>query len=335
MNDLSHIKVADAFKHLDPNAGLADGLSAGFASLRYKGKMWNLNVGGTSYPIKDAAGYNLPYVDFVILDVNPKVSKIYFGTWNDDNASGPICASVNGDVPDPGVAIPQSKSCGTCEQNEWYSKPNGQRTQNCQSHKRMAILLMPDMTKKLLPAPLLEPVYFKIPPGSFKTLKVFDDKIRHAGLPFSSFITRVSFVEGQQFEMKFEVLQGLTNAEAPLVLPMKESSQTKAITGGMTSSARQIAAPATPKAPERIETGLLSAFGSGGAASPAYAGAQEATSQPAKTRAPRAKKAETIEQAAPPPPQEDTGELPFEESDDDLDGAVARLMGDKMQNMLK
>jgi len=46
MIDLTKIKVADAFKHLDPNQGLADGISSGFASLRYKGKSWNVNIGG-------------------------------------------------------------------------------------------------------------------------------------------------------------------------------------------------------------------------------------------------------------------------------------------------
>lgn len=331
MIDLSKVKVAEAFKHLEVES-LAGGLSAGFASLRYKGKMWNLNIGGKGYPIKGADGYNSPYVDFVILRVNPDVSKIYFGEWNEDNATGPICASVKGDVPDPGVAIPQSKTCGLCEHNQWITKPNGGRGQECQSHKRVAILLMPDMTKKILPAPLLEPVYFKIPPGSFKTWKKFDDELQHAGIPCQSFITRVSFVEDQQFEMKFEYLQALTNKEAPLVIPMKDAPQTMSIVGGMTGAPRQIAAPAN-KAPERIETGLMEAFG-----------APQDAEEPAPPKRTRAKKVQTIDNA---PPVETTladqstdrlqagdDDAPWEESDTDLDETVKRLMN-KTSNMLK
>jgi len=326
MNNLSNIKVADAFKHLDPNEGLADGLSSGFASLRYKGKMWSLNLGGKSYPIKDDKGYNSPYVDFIILNVQREVSKIFFGEWNDDAPSGPICASVKGDVPDPGVPIPQSKTCATCENNEWATKPGGQRYQACQSHKRAAILLMPDMTKKFLPAPLMEPVYFKVPPGSFRPWKKFSDELQVAGIPASSVITRVSFVEGQLFEMKFDVLQGLTNAEAPLVLPMKESPQTLSIIGGMAGAPRQIAAPPPPpRAPERIETGLLEAFGAPAAAEPA----------PKKTRAKKVEPVQLDLDPARSPPADPEADAPWEESDSDLDAAMAKLMGDKMNNMLK
>jgi hypothetical protein len=170
-------------------------------------------------------------------------------------------------------------------------------------------------------------VYFKIPPGSFKSLKKYSDGLQHSGIPFAAIITRVSFAEGSLFEMKFDILQALTNAEAPLVLPMMESNQTKSIIGN-SAQVRQLAAPATA-VPERIDTGLLQAFGAPDAA-PAAA---------PKTRAPRAKKVDTVIDAEPnpaPPPADvnnNDGE-PWEESDTDLDETVRNLMN-KTNNMLK
>jgi hypothetical protein len=68
---------------------------------------------------------------------------------------------------------------------------------------------------------------------------------------------------------------------------------------------------------------LLEAFGAPAAAEPA----------PKKTRA---KKVEVAELAAPPPEDVNNNDAaPWEESDSDLDAAMAKLMGDKMNNMLK
>src|SRR4249920_3570205 len=225
MTDISKFKVADAFRHLDPNQGLADGISAGFSSIRYKGKTWMLSHGGKTYPFKrDDDGSPLTYVDMIILGISPGLSKVYFGEWNEDNASGPICASLKGDVPDPGVSIPQAKSCGICSHNEWITKPGGGRGKECQDHKRMAVLLMPSMTKKMLGSPLMEPVHLKIPPGSLKSLKKFSDELQHGGIPFASVVTRVAFSQERLFEMTFDIIQALTNAEAPLVLPMMKDN---------------------------------------------------------------------------------------------------------------
>jgi hypothetical protein len=332
MSDLSKFKIADAFKTGGPVKSMAADLSSGFASLRCKGKMWNLNLGGKSYPIKDDKGYNLPYVDFVILGGAEKKSRIYFPAWDEDNASGPICASLKGDVPDPGVSIPQSKTCAACPRSQWSVKPDGSSKPECQEHKRVAILLMPDMTKKLLPAPLLEPVFFKIPPGSFKTFKKYDDMFVAAGIQPHAVVTRVSFVDGKQFEMHFETVQALTAKEAPRVLQLTEDPQTKIIIGE-TSNLRQLPSRQAPPQ-QRIETGLMDAFGEADEDDDEV----EVIPPPKKTRA---KKIETVieaepELAAPPPesPETEDGDEPWEESDTDLDATVQKLMN-KTNNMLK
>jgi hypothetical protein len=334
MTDLSKLKIADAFKTGLPVKSMAADLSSGFASLRCKGKMWNLNLGGKSYPIKDDKGYNLPYVDFVILGANDKKSRIYFPAWDEDNASGPICASLKGDVPDPGVSIPQSKTCAACPRSQWSVKPDGSSKPECQEHKRVAILLMPDMTRKLLPKPLLEPVFFKVPPGSFKTFKKYDDMFVAAGVQPHSVVTRVSFADDKQFEMLFEPVQALTAKEAPRVLQLTEDPQTKVIIGE-TPTMRQIPSRQAPP-PQQIATGLMDAFGE------ADEDDDDEVEVIPPPKAKRAKKIETVieaepELAEPPPsesPGEEDGDEPWEESDTDLDATVAKLMN-KTNNMLK
>jgi hypothetical protein len=112
---------------------------------------------------------------------------------------------------------------------------------------------------------------------------------------------------------------------------------------------RELPAP-EKKAPERIDTGLMEAFGEvngNGAAAPAQS-AQSAES----ARRPRGRPAgvpnkprpaPVIEHEAAPPPAPTATEPAagvadgeeWEESDTDLDDTVAKLMGDKVNKMMK
>jgi hypothetical protein len=156
-------------------------------------------------------------------------------------------------------------------------------------------------------------------------------------------VTRVSFTPNKQFEMAFEIAQYLSNKEAEVVLPLLDNGQTRTILGTV-PDARALAPPAAAPAKEKVDTGLLEAFGAepeargNGQSTPARRG------RPAKDRA----VPQTIENAPfdPPPqqarpatkaaPVEDQLESDtFEESDSDLDDTVAKLMGDKMNKMMK
>ncbi len=222
-------------------------------------------------------------------------------------------------------------SCGICEHNEWITKPGGGRGKECQDHKRMAVLLMPTTTKKMLGSALMEPVHIKIPPASLKSLKKYSDELQSEGIPFAAVVTRISFTEGKLFELAFKTMQALSDREALHVLPMMESSQTRAILGTM-PEVKTIAPPAKPA--EKVDTGLLSAF----------TGTDEPASvnpAPARRGRPRAVP-QTIENGPQPAGQAKQAEVPpesesgsFEESDSDLDATVAKLMGDKMNKMLK
>lgn len=363
--DLSKITVAQAFRHLDPSQGLADeSISTGFSSMRYRGKQWTLQHAGNSYPLKrEDDGTPLSYIDCIIVGISPGLSKSYFGPgdWSEESASAPICTSLRGDVPDNSSTEKQAKSCGICPHNEWITKPNGGRGKECQDHKRLAILLMPAMTRKILKAPLLEPVHLKVPPASLRTYKAYRDGLANQGIPYASVVTRVAFSSERIFQMTFEAVQGLTDAEAGTVLPLMEHQQTKAIIGAIPGATVIDETPAIPPPSRRVETGLLAAFKESEIKQEASNGEDRSNVQPI-TQAPKKRgrppkpavdrTAEDVElpadtqEAAPAPqptpapiaaavPEPEATEAPWEESDTDLDDTVAKLIGDKMGKMLK
>jgi len=356
MSDFSKVKLDPAFKHLNPADWQADGISSGFNQIRYKGKQWVLHYMGDRYPFRRLDD-NTPqsYIDVIILGVSKGVSRVYFeGQWKEDSVQGPVCASLKGVVPDPGVPIPQAESCAICSHNEWITKPTGRPGKECQEHRRLAVLLMPDMTKKMFPTPLVEPLHLKLPPGSLKAWKVYSDDAFNNNVPLAGVITRISFSEERQFEMKFDLQDSLDGAEAKAVLsllPDQNSATKQILEGNLTTGSPRVINPPPPAAekpaprPVKRETGLLAAFAAKeNPEGPITNGGEDP--EPKKRGRPK-KPAETIEAVAtrvvaePPAParpvivkadsDDDDDDSDYEESDTEIDAALVKLMG----NMVK
>ena len=94
-----------------------------------------------------APGFNPqdgPYVDVVIVDANPAVSRIYFeGAYAGKGGQPPACWSDNGIAPSVNALIPQAAKCepGVCPQLE--KKPigyNGALRTPCNPLKKLAVL---------------------------------------------------------------------------------------------------------------------------------------------------------------------------------------------------
>jgi hypothetical protein len=322
-------QVADAFRHLDPRQPLASGLTAGFSRIGMKGKVWKIVHQGESYYFIQDDGHPLPYLDIVIVGANQNTSKLYYppGTYQEDSANAPTCASTNGDAPDPGVAIPQSKTCHDCPHNQWLPNRGGKE---CQDHRRLAVVVLPYMkTRPRLESPINTPVFFKVPPASLKSFKAYGDMLNNEKVHFASVITRVTFDPTKQFQLNFDVKQTLTNAEAPAILPLLDAPQTRSLIGTI-AEIKQVEAKPPDLPAEPQDTGLLGVFG--GPQNP-----QNVASVPAKRGPgrPSAKKAappaEAAEQAA--APAEGGEAAPWEDSGEDAD--LDKLMGDVLGKMTK
>ena len=253
-----------AFKaELDPNSeSLSDGIGGSYGIIGYKGKVWSLRFRGEKHTFVKDDGYPLEYLDVIILQQAQVKSKSYFPNYEEGSDSPPLCASIDGIVPDVGVPQKQADACALCPRNVWKNSPDGKKIRECQDYKRIAVLLMPAQTKKLLGEALLEPVFLRIPGASLQGLALMGDETARQGYHFSSYITRVDFDPAQSYpKMRFKAIQPLTDTEAPVVLPLRKDPIALRIIG-LGEQRPQLAAPAPATAPaappSRVETGLVS-----------------------------------------------------------------------------
>jgi hypothetical protein len=340
MND--RIAVADAFKHLGVGRPLGEGIStSGFSWLSLKSKTWTLHhQGETRMFVREDDGTPLPYLDAVIVGVNPGISKLFYvGSYTEGSAAPPDCASADGVKPDPGVPQQQNPICGTCRHNAWGSAVNG-KGKACQDHKKIAVLLMPYLTKKLFDGqPMLTPVYLKVPPDSLKNWKSYGDTLQHRGAHWASVITRIGFAPDRLFQLTFAFHKALTNAEAPVVIPLLEDPQTLNLIG--TGPGGGAALPHIPEVPEPEDTGLLEAFGKASPAPAAMTTVSRRGRPPGSPNKPKAPEPRVAAARAPEPESESEqagngGTSPWDAppEDADLDDRVKNALKGKISGMM-
>jgi len=336
MNELAKIEIAPKFRHLRPDTDMSDGVSSGFTWIGYKLQKWSLNHEGVNKLFLQENGSVNPNLDVIIVGKNKNVSKQYFeGVYLEGTNNPPVCFSINGDRPEPSSSKKQHATCAGCPKDAWGSGQG--KGKACQDHRKLAVLLLPYMTKGILEKPLREPIYLKINPNSLKILKAYNDSLVHRNVHPAQVITRIVWNPQRAWEMKFEVLQPLTDAEADVVLPLVDNNPTvQNIIGGKVEiyePEEELPAPGS-----KVESGLLSAFGKD----------DDANAEPKKTSnvteitpikrgrgRPRKPPEEVVEKAA--DVQEEAGNggaASWDEDDTELSAAVAKLTTEKMKNML-
>lgn len=228
---------AEAFKVLDPQAeSLADGIGSSYGIVGYKGKVWSLRLRGETHIFtRPDDGSPAAYLDVIILRQLPNKSKSYYpvNTYQDGQiGTRPVCSALDGLVPDADIVTPQSASCALCPKNVFKVSPDGRKTRECSDYKRLAVLILPTQTRALLGAALMEPVFLRVPAASLNDLAMLGEGMTAQGFHFSSYITRIGFNPDKPHpQMTFRALQGLTNREAPLVLPLRDDPLASRITG--------------------------------------------------------------------------------------------------------
>lgn len=129
-----------------------------------------------------------PYLDACIVDVNEKMSRIYFGGDFDKKAEGvrPDCFSDNGFAPSISAGNPQSPTCAACPQAVWGSKinQNGKKVPACTQKQKIA-LLIPGFNVLFLLA---------VPPGSHGSMREYTEKCKGNNINIANLLTRIYFV---------------------------------------------------------------------------------------------------------------------------------------------
>lgn len=226
-----------SFAILNPaDESLADGIGSSYGIVGYRGKVWSLRLRGETHTFtRPDDGSPAAFLDVIILRSAGYKSKSYYpaGSFDQDNSGGrPLCAALDGNTPDSGIAEPQAAACAICPRNEWKTDSNGRKGRDCSDYKRLAVLILPSQTKALLGSPLMEPVFLRVPAASLNDLAILGEAMTKKGFHYSSYITRIGFqLDKAHPQMTFRALQKLTSTEAPIVLPMREDPQAMRITG--------------------------------------------------------------------------------------------------------
>jgi len=224
-----------AYSNQHQHSALGEGIGGSYGVIGYKGKTWSLRHQGQKYVfVRPDDGTQAGHLDVIILRSPPNKSKSFYDGY-DEGTDGkrPLCASLDGVIPDSDVVQRQAEACTLCPRNAWKTDANGRKSKDCTDYKRIAVLLCPDSrTNPVLQAALLEPVFLRIPAASLQNLANFGDEMERAGFPPYAYITRVTFDPmAAHPKMVFRFRQALTDNEAPVVLPLINDDVSLRITG--------------------------------------------------------------------------------------------------------
>lgn len=271
-------KPLGAFAGLKPeDESLGGGIGGSYGVIGYRGKVWSLRHGGESHMfLRPEDGSPMNFIDVIILRSADIKSKSYYEGW-EEGAVGkrPICASMDGVTPDREIPLKlpdgrpgkQADLCALCPRNEWYTNEKGKKTKDCADYKRLAVLLLPQLTMRFFGGqPLLEPVFLRVPGGSLLDLKSFGDTKANEGWHYSSFITRISFdIQESYPKFQFKAIAPIRDeAFAKIVMELREDAVAKRITGEELSGRggmRSVSEPA-PAQPEHPSTQMRGPVGS-------------------------------------------------------------------------
>lgn len=246
---------------------LAEGIGQSYGVIGYKGKVWSLRVRGQRHNIiRPDDGTPSNFLDVIILDQLKFKSKSYYKKYEPGSSDGerPICSSINGRVPDADVTEKQSETCALCPRNVWKTDPQtGRKGRECTDYKRLAVLILPTQTKPILGEPLMEPAFLRVPPASLNSLAIMGEAMAAQGHHYSSYITRITFDPNKSWpEMVFRPLQGLTDAEAPVILPLRAHPMVarilgEDINGGLKAVTQALEAPGTHSTGLSVSAGSI------------------------------------------------------------------------------
>jgi len=232
----------------------------------------HVSIKDNRFTLVDAGGnekqHDKLYLEIVIADVNPAISKVYYEGKYDPKAEnvGPTCFSDNGVGPSPQATKPQNAVCSTCPMNAWgsaISQMTGKQTKACNDAKKIAVIV-PELGNDMV-------FLLRIPPASLKNLAAYARTLSGMSLGSrpaepSDVVTRVSFES--QGVLSFEPTSFIDERVCGLLEELDRSDKTAAIVGRddvvasalpTPKAAPAIAAPAPFVAPAPAPTSAPSA----------------------------------------------------------------------------
>ena len=228
---------------LSPIAKALAGGAVGGGSKRIsiKGGVFRLNEGG-----KEIAAIEERYLDVVIVNAAPDVSRVFYAKSYDGEASAPDCWSQNGKTPSPDAGSPQHHKCDGCPQNIAGSGQNNSRA--CRFQQHIAVVLANDMEGAVLQMTVPAKSIFGKEEGENRALQAYARHLGAQNIDPSEVITRMKFdTKSESPKLFFKAMRWLTDDEFPTIQQQgKTDAAVKAVTMSFSKS-ESVAAPALLK----------------------------------------------------------------------------------------
>lgn len=205
-----YVDDTDSFDEFKVPAG-----SIGSVSL--DGKKFTFKYGQNEMTLADpSTKFPMQFLDCVIISANNAITKTFYDKPMPQNSGAsredtkPVCTSLDGVRPEPGVAKPQSEYCKDCRWNKYNVIP-GRVGKPCQDNKRVVIVPAWDIENEQWGGPML----LRLPPTSFAPFDQYIASFKRASqqaginiLPYRV-ITRLSFDPVAKFALNFTRMEFL------------------------------------------------------------------------------------------------------------------------------
>lgn len=223
--------VASVFKgQATANDTLGAGITASYAVLGFKGKVWTNKYQGVDTPLmRDDGDGPRGSVEVVLVEAAAAVSKIYYAQgWIDGSNEAPDCWSSNGVAPDASVKVKMNPTCADCPFNAWGSKVTeaGKNSKMCSDSRRVAVVPLSDIENEMFGGPML----LRVPAASLKDLAAYGKLLNSYDVPYFAAGTRISFDVNESYpKFVFSAMRPLNDTEAAMVKALKADKRVKTV----------------------------------------------------------------------------------------------------------
>lgn len=182
--------------------------SSGGKAISIEGGVWRMLVGGEEVAKNEDRSMN-----FVVVNGNPKVSRVFYNTtYVKGQSAPPACYSEDGETPSANARSPQSSKCATCKQNIAGSGQGESRA--CRYLQRIAVVLEGDIGGNVYRLQLPAKSIFGKPEGNKMPFQAYARFLAGHGAPMSGVVTEVRFDTSEAVPvLKFSAVRPLTRDE--------------------------------------------------------------------------------------------------------------------------
>lgn len=205
-------------------SGLAKALAGGGnvggggKRISIKGGVFRLMASG-----KEVAAIDERYLDVVIVNAAPKVSRVFYAKSYDAAAiTAPDCWSPDGEKPSPDAENRQASRCADCVQNIAGSGQGNSRA--CRYQQRIAVVLANDMEGDVMQLTLPATSIFGKENGDERPLQAYARYLVAQNIDPSELVTRMKFdTKSESPKLFFKPVRWLTDDERPGIVEQSQS----------------------------------------------------------------------------------------------------------------